>query len=36
MHMGEFLKDICDISGGGHKNAAGGDLFSTTLDELFK
>ena len=36
MHMGEFLKDVCDISGGGHKNAAGGDLFSTTLDEVFK
>jgi benzoyl-CoA reductase/2-hydroxyglutaryl-CoA dehydratase subunit BcrC/BadD/HgdB len=36
VHMGEFLKDVCDISGGGHKNAAGGDLFSTTLDELFK
>ena len=36
MHMGEFLKDVCDISGGGHKNAAGGDLFASTLDEVFK
>ena len=36
VHMGEFLKDICDISGGGHMNAAGGDLFATTLDAVFK
>ena len=36
MHMGEFLKDVCDISGGGHKNAAGGDLFASTLEQLFK